>query len=87
LLALLFSRYSSITPALAEELEAAAAAVVKRVAVRQSRAALLPSFPFDSLACWALITGNLRPGTIGDATEGIEASFALRSDDPAPEMA
>lgn len=78
-----------MTPALEDELEAAAA---KRVAVKQSSAALLPSLPLDSfdsetLACWALITGNLWPCTTGYATEGVEASFALSSDDPAPEMA
>lgn len=78
-----------MTPALAEE---EAAAVVKRVAAKYTRAALLPSpaphfLESETLACWALIAGSLRPATAGDAADGIETSLELSSGAPAPEMA
>lgn len=81
-MALLFSRYASNTLALAEESEAETA-VVKRVAANKARAFLLPSdgLALGVLACWALMDGNLEPETpTGDATEGMEMSFALRSE-------
>lgn len=79
-----------MTPALAEEV---AAAVVKRVAAKYIRAALLPSLAPDwldsgTLACWALITGIFGPATAGDAADdGMDAILELSSGGPAPEMA
>ena len=81
-----------MTPALAEEV--AAAAVVKRVAAKYTRAALLPSLApncleAETLACWALITGIFRPATAGAKDGGIDMSLELSSGAaPAPpEMA
>lgn len=88
LLALLFSRYSSRIPALAEEEEDTAK---RPAAARPNSAALLPSLPpvvilfdcFESekLACWALITGNLTDAT-GETFE-----LPINSDDRTPEIA
>lgn len=81
LLALLFSRYSSMMLAL-EEL---AAVAVKTAAARPRRAALLPSRSFDSAgrACWARIAGSLGPEeALAGAADGAAASFQLASEAP-----
>lgn len=77
LLALLFSRYSSKILALAEEV---AAVVVKTMAARDRRAALLPSaaLAWSTVRdCWALMAGNFG---VAMAVVGAEASFELRSE-------